>query len=204
MARAPAPQAQGRLVVISAPSGTGKSTLCRELLKRIPNLIYCVSCTTRPPRPAEQNGRDYFFLTESEFRKRAKEEYFLEWAEVHGHLYGVPKDFIREKVREGRDVLLPIDVQGGASVRRAFRNSVLIFLAPPSWESLESRLRGRGMEEGALQRRLQTARGELARVPEYDYLVVNDDLDRASQDVEAILRTESLRVRKDKKIPIGA
>ena len=188
--------AQSLLIIVSAPSGTGKSTLCRELLKRNPSLKYSISCTTRPPRKSEEEGRDYFFTTPDEFQRRVDRGDFLEWAKVHGCLYGTPKRFTEETLRRGWNVLLAIDVQGALSIREKQRDAVLIFVVPPSWESLESRLRNRDGDSRTAEQRLAAARNELQHFKSYDYLLVNDRLEETVEQMESIILSESLRVHR--------
>lgn len=174
-------QHTGRLIVLSGPSGSGKSTVVRKLLEPgdLP-LRVSVSATTRPPRPGEVNGREYWFLDQTAFDQAVAEGKFLEWAEVFGHRYGTLKSEVEPYIKKGVHVLLEIDVQGAEQVRRAFPNAVLVFLRTSSLEEYERRLRSRGTEdEAAIQRRLQGAVGELAAASRYDYQIVNDDLDSA-------------------------
>ena len=184
----------GFLFIISSPSGGGKSTILRELLRRDPSLYYSISCTTRPPRAGEEDGRHYFFLPVSEFRRRIRRGELLEWALVHGNYYGTPKRFIDEKTAAGRVVLLDIDVQGAAKIRRRRADAVSLFLRPPSLKELEARLRRRRDTRGSIGTRLKNARRELARAGEYDYCVVNDRLKPAVARAEAIVLAELLRV----------
>lgn len=188
---------KGFLVVISAPSGAGKSSVCRALRSRDRDLRYSVSCTTRPPRPGEKDGVHYRFLSPAEFRRRERRGDFLETALVHGNLYGTPRDFIDAETRKGRVILLDIDVQGAAAIRRSRRrtgiDSVTVFILPPSWKTLERRLRLRRDTNDSIKTRLANARGELKEAPRYDYWVVNDRLDKAVDQVAAVITAERLR-----------
>ncbi|RKY58905.1 MAG: guanylate kinase [Candidatus Latescibacterota bacterium] len=184
---------RGFLVVFSAPSGAGKSTIVREVLRRkpVPGMELSISATTRPRRPGEEEGRDYYFLSEEEFESRRERGEFVEWAEVHGHLYGTLRRTVEEALEEGKVLLLEIDVQGARQIRRAFPESVSVFVAPPSLEVLEKRLRERGRDpEEDIERRLEAAPKELSEAGYYDYIVVNEDLEEAVRAVEAILVAE--------------
>ena len=185
---------KGTLVILSAPSGTGKSTICRRLLQRRKDLKYSVSGTTRAPRPGEKNGRHYFFLSKEEFKRKIARNEFLEWALVHDEYYGTPRSFIESALKEGSSVLLAIDVQGAASIRRKIPEAILVFVAPPSLESLKERLAARRDDSQTVAKRLANSKGELAEAKNYDYLVVNDDLEKAVSQIESILTAESLRV----------
>ena len=184
---------KGALVIISAPSGTGKSTACRKLLQRRKDLRYSVSCTTRAPRPGEKHGRHYQFLGAEDFKRRIRRHEFLEWAMVHGRYYGTPRHFIESSIKEGRWVLLAIDVQGAAAIRRKLPESVLVFLLPPSWEELQQRLAGRHEDSQSAATRLGNARAELEAAKRYDYVVVNDELEAAVSQIECIITAESLK-----------
>ncbi|MBI3549853.1 MAG: guanylate kinase [Elusimicrobia bacterium] len=186
---------QGFAVIISAPSGAGKSTVCRKLLSRDRSLRYSISCTTRPPRAGERDGRDYFFLSMEEFKKKMHRHDFIEYAEVHDHFYGTPKSFIEDETSRGNVVILAIDVKGAKSVREKRPTStVTVFLVPPSWRSLEERLTHRKQDDSeVVRRRLSNAPGELSQAKNYDYIVVNDSLDEAVAQIEAIITAERIR-----------
>jgi guanylate kinase len=178
-------------VILSAPSGGGKTTIARALLARRPELGYSVSCTTRTPRPGEVQGRDYYFMTRSEFLAERERGAFAESAEVHGNLYGTLRSEVERVMAGGQHVVMDIDVQGAVQFIRAFPQSVTIFILPPSAAVLLERLKGRNTESAAqLANRLQSALQELQHVDEYEYVIVNDDLERAVASVESILDAE--------------
>jgi guanylate kinase len=155
-----------------------------------------VTATTRPPRPGEIDGVDYHFWTHAQFRQHIFDDEMLEWAEVYGNLYGIPRAFVEVELTEGRSVVMKIDVQGAASVRRALPDAVLIFLVPPSMPELQARLNGRLTDsQDAIDRRLATALHEMQALPDYDYVVINDSLDEAAAEVRAIFQAEQMRVR---------
>lgn len=187
-------QKRRMLVVLTSPSGGGKTTIVRTLLERDPLLAYSISTTTRPPRPGEVNGKDYEFVTRKQFEHLVAEDQFLEWAEVHGNLYGTRRDAVEKILADGRDVLLDIDVQGAMSLRHKPLDAVLIFLAPPSMEVLEQRLRQRRQDpEEEIARRLRNACEEMHAASRFDYIVMNDRLDDAIAAVEAIIAAERSR-----------
>lgn len=178
-------------VILSAPSGGGKTTIARMLLARRPDLGYSVSCTTRAPRQGEEHGRDYYFMTRAEFIAKREQGAFAESAEVHGNLYGTLRAEVERVLASGRHVVMDIDVQGAVQFIRAFPHSVTIFILPPSAEVLLERLRARKTESPAqLAARLQSALQELQQVDEYEYVVMNDDLERAVSSVESIIDAE--------------
>ena len=187
----------GFLLVLTGPSGAGKGTLVDRLIAVRPECVFSVSSTTRVKRGGEREGVQYEFVSRTEFEKRRSAGHFLEWAEVHGELYGTPAKFLDEQVRAGRVVVLDVDVQGGASVRRARPDAISVFVYPPSIDALRQRLRRRATDEGeAVERRLRDAPGELAQYREYDYLVMNDDLDHAVSRLTSIVDAERARVRR--------
>ncbi len=184
-------------LILAAPSGAGKSTIARALLARRDDLVLSISATTRQPRHYEREGEHYYFLAEPEFRRMAAAGELLEWAEVHGHLYGTPRRNQEEAAARGQFLLLDIDVQGSRQIRRVVPEAVAIFVLPPTGEELVRRLVGRGTEEEEVRRRrLANARRELEEAGDFDYLVVNDDLEEAVATVEAILLAEAHRTRR--------
>ena len=186
----------GHLFVVSAPSGTGKTTVVERLVQVVPDLALSRSYTSRPVREGELNGVDYNFVTRSRFEEMIAAEEFLEWADVFGNLYGTCASDTERDLTRGQDVVLVIDVQGARQVRQRYRDTVGIFVLPPSFDVLERRLRGRSKDaEDAMQRRLRTARDEVAAFSEYDYVVVNDALDACVDRLRAIVLAERARLR---------
>ncbi len=184
-------------LVLAGPSGGGKTTVCRRLLAARADLEFSVSATTRTRRPGERDGVDYRFLSRPSFEALAARDGFLEWAEVHGELYGTPRDNLSSARRAGRHLLLDIDVQGARQVRKSEPEAVHVFLLPPSAEVLLARLRGRGSEnEDEVRRRMRTALSELEAVHDFDYVVVNAELESAVRAVESILDAESRRTER--------
>lgn len=188
---------QGCLIVISGPSGAGKGTLVKEVMPLIEDLTLSVSMTTRTPRSGEEHGRNYFFVSQSEFDSLINEEAFLEHARYNGNSYGTPKTFVWEQLKMGKDVILEIDVQGAAQVwANCPSQTIRIFILPPSQGELRSRLEQRRTEtEEIIQQRLAQVAKEVAELPEYDYYIINDELDRATRDLAAIIRAERLKIR---------
>ena len=188
---------QGLLVVMTAPSGTGKSSVVRALLAREPNLSFSVSHTTRPPRPGERDGTDYHFVSPSAFEEIRRRGGFVEWAEVHGHLYGTAEGELDGALKRGSDVLLDIDVQGARQVASKFPDAVTVFLLPPDFATLERRLRGRRSEpEEAIAERLLTAALEVHEYRAFRYLVVNESIEEAAAEIRGILAAERARTER--------
>ena len=186
----------GIVFIVSGPSGAGKSTLVEALLARVPDLTMSISCTTRAPRPNEQNGREYHFVDAEEFARRRDAREVAEWAEVHGSLYGTLRRPLDDAIAEGRDVLLDIDVQGARHLKRAYREAaVAVMVFPPSWDELERRLRARRTEDDAtVVRRLARARDEAQALLDYDYWLVNDNVEVTIAALEAVVRAERAKV----------
>jgi guanylate kinase len=186
----------GIIFIVSGPSGAGKSTLVSALLARVPDLALSISCTTRSPRSGEQDGREYRFVEEADFLRRRDAHEFAEWAEVHGALYGTTRAPLDDAIAEGRDMLLDIDVQGARHLKRSYREAaVAVMVFPPSWEELGRRLRARRTEdEATVLRRLARARDEAQALLDYDYWIMNGDVNASVADLEAVVRAERARV----------
>ncbi|UPT72581.1 MAG: guanylate kinase [Elusimicrobiota bacterium] len=184
---------KGALLIISAPSGAGKTTICRKLLARRKDLKYSISCTTRAPRSGERDGKAYFFLTREEFKRRIQRNELLEWAMVHDEYYGTPRKFVDEQIERGLNVIMAIDVQGAMSIRRKHPAAILVFVLPPSMDALKARLAGRREASDSVAKRLANSRGELAAAKDYDYVVVNDALEKAVDQISSILTAETLK-----------
>lgn len=185
----------GLLIVISGPSGVGKDTVAARLIDR-GGYVRVVTATTRPPRQEERDGKNYLFLTREAFQKRLDEGWFLEYAQVFGHLYGTPFDAVRSYLSQGKTTLLLIDTQGARQVRAAALPAIFVFIAPPDTQALRSRLRDRGREDGEeVARRLAEAQRELAASAEYDHVVVNEDLDRTVEEIETLIEERRRQCR---------
>lgn len=180
-----------KLYVISGSSGVGKGTVLKGFLEKNPHFMLSISCTTRNPRPGEVDGVNYFFLSNEEFRDCIENNKFLEWAEFAGNFYGTKKRYINECLENGKDIILEIDTQGALQVKKRMPEAVLIFICPPSYETLESRLRGRHTEdEETIKKRLEQAKIEFERAEKFDYKIVNDDLEMAVKSLEAVINKE--------------
>ncbi len=179
--------ATGHFFVLCAPSGTGKSTLVHRLMEEFPNLRFSVSCTTREPRTGEVDGKDYHFITRNEFLAMRNTGKFVEWAEVHGNFYGTPMDEVHKKLNAGFDLLFDIDVQGARQIRQRMPHGCYVFLLPPSRQALLQRLANRGTDDAkTIEKRLENARKELEAAPDFNYLIVNDDLEIAYAQLRAV------------------
>ena len=184
----------GNLFVVSAPSGAGKSTLVKALLELDSQAHRSVSHTTRAPRGQEKHGREYFFASEQEFDAMVANHAFVEWANVHGNRYGTSKKMIEDRIAQGADIVLEIDFQGAQQIKQAFANAVLIFILPPSWEELRSRLERRGEDAAeVIERRLKNAEHEMAQVQKFDFVIINELFERALFDLKAIVHAQRLK-----------
>ncbi len=192
---------KGLLIVISGPSGAGKGTVIKLLKEKLDNLAYSVSVTTRAPRAGEVDGVDYFFKTYDEFKQMLHENAFLETAEVYGNYYGTPKAYVEKLLNAGKDVILEIDTVGAESVKKQFPNAVLIFIAPPTPETLKERLEKRGTETDEVKaKRLEASEKELSKIKNYEFIVVNTDAQIASLDIKSIVTAMHCAVKNNKKI----
>ena len=184
----------GHLYIVAAPSGAGKTTLVRMLLERDSEIRLSVSSTTRAPRTGEQDGREYQFIDVQQFLDRVSQGEFLEWAEVHGNYYGTSKRWIEAEMAAGRDVLLEIDWQGAQQVRKVFPKAIGVFILPPSMDALKARLSGRGTDSAEIiARRIAAARDEMRHVDEFDYVIINDDLQQALDNLLAVVSASRLQ-----------
>ena len=189
----------GVLLVVSAPSGCGKDTIIAEVLKKIDDAFVSVSMTTRPMRPGEAEGVNYYFVSQTEFEEKIDQGEMLEYARYGSNYYGTPAGPVRELLEKGKTVILIIEVQGAGNVKRMFPEACNVFIIPPSFEILENRLRGRGTDDNeSIIKRLDIAKGELARAEEFDYIVENDVLEEAVEDIITIIKAEKLKVNKMK------
>ena len=180
---------RGRLYILSGPAGVGKGTVLRRVFEKLDNIVYSVSCTTRAPRPGERDGVSYVFMDEPSFKKMGDEGRFLEWANVHGHFYGTRKDIVEDTIRQGKDVLLEIDVQGASQVKKKMPDAVMIFIQPPSFEELLRRLQKRGTEgPEELKLRITNAKTEMSHSEEYEHMIINDKIEKAADDFIAIVK----------------
>ena len=181
-------------MAVTGPSGSGKTSVCKALLEMFPGLRFSVSLTTRPPRPAETDGKDYHFVSEDEFRDRVRRGDLIEWAENYGQLYGTSRETMEAALREGHDLLLDVDTRGARALKRAWPGGLFVFIVPPSIEVLEQRLRGRGSEtEETIRRRFDNALAEIREIVWYDYVIVNDQLEAAIDRLRAIYVAETCR-----------
>jgi len=190
-------ETQGFIVAITAPSGTGKTTVIRKLIERDSRLRYSISATTRPRREAEVHGSDYFFISEHEFDEKLEKSLFAEWAEVHGYRYGTLKTQIEEILKQGGYVMMDVDVQGARNLREIYPDGIFIYLMPPSMKELKARLSRRGTEdEASFEQRLEDAVTEIESLASFDYLVINDELEKTVDEIAWIIRSERLKVER--------
>jgi len=186
------------LIVISGPSGSGKGTIIKEVMKKIPDLIYSVSYTTRPKREVEIEGKDYFFISKDEFEKLIDEDFFIEWAKVYDYYYGTSKEFVLNNLNDNRDVILEIEIQGAKKIREIYdkKNVIFIFIAPPDFKELEKRImnRKRGETEEEIKKRMDFAKKEIEESKNYDYIIINDNINKAVKKIVNIINKERRKI----------
>lgn len=188
---------RGVPIVVSGPSGVGKGTVIREMMRRNPEVVHSISMTTRPPRPNEVDGTDYFFVNSERFSQAVERHELVEWAEVYGNCYGTPRAFLESHFTEGRDVLLDIDIQGASSVRAHYHEAILIYLLPPSVDALKDRLENRPRGAGDdLDLRLRKAADEMRMIGLFNYAVINDNVERAAEAVQRIIEADRHRLQR--------
>ncbi|MBI5180166.1 MAG: guanylate kinase [Nitrospirae bacterium] len=188
---------QGLLIVVSAPSGAGKTTLCKEISRALPNLQHSISYTTRKPRPNETDGVHYFFVTQEKFNKMIKDKEFAEWAVVHGNLYGTSKKQLAEMMDGGIDVILDIDSQGAMQIKENWGEGVFIYILPPSFDDLRRRLTERNSDAtNEIKKRLENAKKEIPHYKRYNYVIINDKFEKALEDLKSIITSERLKIDK--------
>jgi len=193
----------GNLYVVAAPSGAGKSSLVKALMELDSQVQPSVSHTTRAPRGQEKHGREYFFISAAEFDAMIQADAFVEWANVHNHRYGTSKKAIEERMSQGADVILEIDFQGALQIKKIFSNAVTIFILPPSWEELRSRLERRGEDTAAvIEVRLQNAAQEMAHVDQFDFVIINESFDRAVFDMKSIVHSQRLKYLSQRRVRV--
>ncbi|WP_026263874.1 guanylate kinase [Paenibacillus terrigena] len=189
---------KGLLIVLSGPSGVGKGTVCTALRKKMPNLIYSVSATTRQPRMGEEEGVNYFYKSREQFLDMIEHNQLLEYAEYVGNYYGTPRDFVEQTINEGKDIILEIEVQGALQVKKSFPQGVFIFLLPPSLDELKDRIKGRGTEnDTVIDHRMSVAEEEINMIEYYDYAVVNDEIEHACRRIDSIITAEHCKIPKE-------
>lgn len=192
---------EGLLVVVSGPSGCGKGTICKELLRRNKDIIISISATTRKPRNGEVEGVNYFFIDKERFDAMVQNDEFIEYANVHGNFYGTPKKFVLDKLKNGESILFEIDVQGAIQIKKMYPKAVLIFIAPPSMEELKNRIVGRGTESKSdIEKRYENAFKELEYIKEYEYMVINDEVMNAVEKIESVIMAEKCKTIRQKEL----
>lgn len=186
---------RGNLIILSGPSAVGKGTVIEALMEEYQDVSYSTSVTTRLPRPEEEDGEDYFFVSKKRFNEMVENDEFIEWAKVHGNYYGTPKSYVEDTLAEGQDVILEIDIQGAVQVKKKYKEGVFVFLAPPSLKELKSRIHKRGTDsQKAIEVRMENATQEMEKAEDYDYIIVNDEVTKAVKKLKSIIIAERCKV----------
>ena len=189
---------KGMIIIVSAPSGAGKTSICDALIKSDKNIVYSVSSTTRTPRKGEKDGREYFFVNDNTFKSMVKKNMFVEWAKVHDHFYGTSKKVLEQTINKGKDILLDIDVQGAVKIKKQYKDALMIFITTPTLQELKKRLIKRNKDSlEVIKRRLENAKKELTYLPKYDYLILNDKLDKSIEQVKSVICAERLSIKRN-------
>ena len=192
---------KGMIIIVSAPSGAGKTSICDSLIKSDKNIVYSISTTTRQSRPGEKNGKEYFFVDDKKFKDMIKSKMFVEYAKVHNHFYGTSKKMLEETLNKGKDILLDIDVQGAIKIKKQYKDALMIFITTPTLKILKERLIKRNKDSmNVINTRVKNAKKELTYLPRYDYLVLNDKLDISIENVKSIIKAERLSIKRNKNI----
>lgn len=195
---------KGMIIIVSAPSGAGKTSICDALIESDKNIVYSVSTTTREPRKGEKNGKEYYFVNDSDFKKMVKKKMFVEWAKVHDHFYGTSKKVLDQTINKGKDILLDIDVQGAVKIKKQYKNALMIFITTPTLKVLKERLIKRNKDSlEVIKTRVENAKRELTYLPKYDYLILNDKLDESIKQAKSIICAERLSIKRNKNIRGG-
>ena len=195
---------KGMIIIVSAPSGAGKTSICNSLIKSDKNIVYSISTTTRQPRKGEKNGKEYFFVDNKKFKDMVKKNLFVEYAKVHNYFYGTSKKMLEETLNKGKDILLDIDVQGAIKIKKQYKDALMIFITTPTLKILKERLIKRNKDLlDVINTRVKNAKKELMYLPRYDYLVLNDKLDISIENVKSIIKAERLSIKRNKNIIIG-
>ncbi len=190
---------KGMIVIVSAPSGAGKTSICDALIKSDKNIVYSVSTTTRLPRKGEKNGKEYFFVDEKTFKSMVKKNMFVEWAKVHNNFYGTSRKVLEQTINKGKDILLDIDVQGAIKIKKQYKDALMIFITTPTLKILKERLIKRNKDSlDVIKTRIKNAKKELTYLPKYDYLVLNDKLDISISNVKSIICAQRLSIKRNK------
>lgn len=192
---------KGMIIIVSAPSGAGKTSICDALIESDKNIVYSISTTTREPRKGEKNGKEYYFVNDSDFKKMVKKKMFVEWAKVHDHFYGTSKKVLEQTINKGKDILLDIDVQGAVKIKKQYKNALMIFITTPNLKILKERLIKRNKDSmEVIKRRIENAKKELTYLPKYDYLILNDKLDKSIEEAKSVICAERISIKRNKNI----